>query len=371
MASGFGKAILFQGAGTPLVLQQFPLPQRIETGAILVKTSLATVCGSDVHTWKGRRAFPVPAILGHEIVGRIVELGPGVSTDSLGSTVTDGDRITWALACSCGSCLFCSTKGLPQKCLQLFKYGHAVSSTPPHFTGGFAEYVYVRPGTCFYRIPEDMADEEAAPLMCAAATVTAGFERVGLKLGERVLIQGAGMLGLYATAIAKASGAGQVIVIDQSDERLHLAEQLGADQTLNLQKTGERHVIRHVHELSDGWGVDVALEVSGSPEAIPAGVEMLRTGGRYLLQGAIYEGDTFVLDGHDVITRCLTVYGYHNYEPRHLGMALQFAHGNRSRCLFRTLVGPLFPLTPEGLSAALEALHRREALRPAIVPAIQ
>jgi len=368
MAAQKGKAVVFMGAGNPFEEREFPVPDKLEPGAILVKTSLATVCGSDMHTWKGRRPFPSPSILGHETVGSIVRLGPGVDNDAAGRPISEGDRVVWTIMSCCGTCFFCRIRRLPQKCLNLFKYGHVKSDQPPHFTGGFAEYVYVRPGTGIFKVPEDMADEEASPLTCAAATVTGGLDKVELHFGDNVVLQGAGMLGLYAAAIAKEQGAGNIIVIDVIPERLEMAKGFGADEILNAKEYDDDGLVSRIKDLTEGWGADLVVEVTGRPEVVPLGVRMLRTGGRYLLQGSLYPGDAFMIDGHDVITKCLTIAGLHNYDARHLRSALIFAYNARRKYPFKKLVGPKFPLTAEGVTGGLEALERREAIRPAVQP---
>ena len=207
MTSGTGKVVLFMGVGEPLEEAEFPLPEELEPGAVLVRTSIATVCGSDMHSWRGRRPFPTPSVLGHEGIGVIERLGRGVTADAAGSPLSEGDRITWSIMASCGSCYYCRMTDLPQKCRNLFKYGHDRSDVPPYFMGTFGEYVYLRPGTGLFKVPDDMTDEEASPLMCAAATVAGGLDRIGMCAGDTVVIQGAGMLGLYAAAFAKCGCA--------------------------------------------------------------------------------------------------------------------------------------------------------------------
>jgi NADPH:quinone reductase-like Zn-dependent oxidoreductase len=127
MANKTGKVVLFMGVGEPLEERRFPLPKVLDPGAILVKTGVATVCGSDMHSWRGRRPFPFPSVLGHEGVGTIVQLGANVKQDTSGKTLAEGDRITWAIMANCGDCCFCRVYALPQKCLNLFKYGHEKS----------------------------------------------------------------------------------------------------------------------------------------------------------------------------------------------------------------------------------------------------
>ena len=368
MAQQMGKVVTFMGVGESLEERCFPLPHELEPGAILVKTTMATVCGSDVHSWRGRRPFPVPTVLGHEGLGVIVRLGPNVRTDTAGHSLSEGDRITWSIMANCGGCCFCRIYELPQKCLNLFKYGHANSDMPPHFVGTFGEYVYVKPGTSVFRVPDDMSDEEASPLMCAAATVTAGLARIGLQPGENVVIQGAGMLGIYAAAIAKEQGAGQVIMVDVLDKRLEIASEFGADHVINAGQYDDEELVLKVNDLTGGRGADVVIEVTGFASVIPLGVKMLRIGGRYLMQGALYPDDNFMLASHDVITKCLTITGLHNYDSRYLGRALDLVYRSRHRYPYKTLAGPAFPLTAEGVTSALESLETHEGMRPIVKP---
>ncbi len=363
-----GKAVFFLGVGEPLEDREYPLPDDLEPGAILVKTKIATVCGSDMHSWKGRRPFPVPSVMGHEGVGIVEKMGDRDARDAAGEQLSVGDRISWTIMASCGDCIFCQDYALPQKCLNLFKYGHSVSDVPPYFLGTFGEYVYLKPGTGIFKLPEGMPDETASPLMCAAATVAGGLDRIGVDHGDTVVIQGAGMLGLYAAAFAKASGASQVIMVDILDTRLEMAKRFGVDRTLNAEKLDCDDQVEAVRELTDGRGADLLIEVTGFARVVETGINMLRTGGRYLLQGAVYPNDTFTLHSYDVITKCLTLVGRHNYEPRHLGMAINLVHRNQERYPFFEMAGPRYPLSAEGVTEAMSALESREGIRPIVEP---
>ena len=144
------------------------------TDEVLVQVSLATaICGSDLHTFTGRRTAPVPCVLGHEAVGRIA--APTQVCDAYGEPLHEGDRVTWSIMAACGACEYCNERNLPQKCERLFKYGHAQSVAPHFLNGGFAEGVCLRPGTAIYRIPDAVSDIEAAPLNCALSTVLGGL----------------------------------------------------------------------------------------------------------------------------------------------------------------------------------------------------
>jgi alcohol dehydrogenase len=351
-----------------LAATTYPVPQELESEGILVETKTATACGSDMHSWRGRRPFPTPSVLGHEIVGEIVRLGDGVQTDTAGNQLSVGDRITWTVMASCNDCRYCRLEGMPQKCTDLFKYGHERSDRRPHFNGGFAEYVHVIPGTSLSNLPIGVPSAVASTLMCAGATVAAGLDRMDLDPMDSVVVQGAGMLGLYAIPMAKIHGADQVIAVDIDTERLRTAESFGADSTLDAGDLSDTELVQRVEALTDGRGADAAFEVTGAPEVIPTGVELLATGGEYMIHGSVYPGDTFTLDGHDVITKNLRIQGSHNYDAQHLATAIEFVDRYRDRYPFESLVGPTVPLSTDGVHQALCALENREGIRPVVRP---
>jgi len=360
-----GKAAVFAGVGQPFEIREFPLPL-VESGGILVKVRMSTICGSDLHTWSGKRPAPLPIILGHEIVGEIYELGDPDTVDVMGDRLSVGDRITWTIMSSCGRCFFCRIKGLPQKCVALFKYGHATCAESPYFNGGLAEYLYIRPGTGVFKVPEELSDEEVCPINCALATVVNGLETIGVTSGDTVVIQGAGMLGLNAAALLRAQGAGKIIVLDTDERRLAWASDFGADEGLSISGLDAKEVVQQVKIETGRWGADLVVEVCGVPGVISQGVEMLRIGGRYLIVGLVFPGAVFSLDGYAVITKNITLKGIHNYDVRHLGAALQFMTRTHRRIPFGRLVASKFGLNQ--VDEAFEASAQKEALRVAVVP---
>lgn len=363
-----GKAAVFTGAGKPFEIRRFDLRSPRE-GEILVKVKMSTICGSDLHTWQGKRQAKLPTILGHEIMGTVAELGAGVEKDYVGNRLKVGDRITWTVMAACGHCYFCQIKSLPQKCVSLFKYGHESCSLPPHFNGGLAEYIYLVPGTGIFKVPDELSNEEVVPINCALTTVVNGVETIRIELGDNVVVQGAGMLGINAVAVAKERGANQVICLDISEDRLKMAEVFGADSTIDLKSKEPGAVVELVRELTGGWGADVAIEVCGVPRAIEQGIEMLRTGGRYLIVGAVFPDANFSLDVYSVITKNLTLKGIHNYQAHHLRQALEFVTRSRRRLPFSKLVTNTFGL--EDAVEAFKVLQTHQAIRAAVVPDIE
>ncbi|HXG05253.1 MAG TPA: alcohol dehydrogenase catalytic domain-containing protein, partial [Candidatus Binatia bacterium] len=210
MMGATARAAVFEGPGKPFVLRAYPLEEP-GPGEVLVRVRMSTICGSDLHSWEGKRASPVPGILGHEILGTVAALGPGVTADLRGAPLRVGDRITWTMFVACGHCHACRVLDMPQKCSALRKYGHEGVQGTRALLGGFAEYCSVLLGTGLVRVPDDVTDEEATPLNCGVATMVAATEAAEIGVGDCVVVQGLGLLGLYAVALARARGARLVI----------------------------------------------------------------------------------------------------------------------------------------------------------------
>src|SRR5438046_8330154 len=226
---------------------------------MLIKVARANAGGSDLHYWRGELDYakmgrPLPRNPGHEHVGRVAKLGPGVTTDSAGRPVAVGDRVAYRYFFPCGRCRAClrqRTKSCPVR-----QANWLVSCEAwPHFQGGFGQYFYLRPNHAVFKLPDEITDEMAAGVNCAYTQVYAGLDLAGLRAGQLAGSQGAGGLSVYACAVAKEMGAGRVIVIDGVDERLALARRFGADTIVALREhpTPEARV-QQVKALTDGRG---------------------------------------------------------------------------------------------------------------------
>ncbi len=358
------RACVFDGPGLPLRYERWPVPS-LAPGEILVKISGTTLCGSDLHTFEGRRQTPVPTILGHEVIGRIVEIGGNEPVPDLSGRVLGvGDRVTWSVAASCGECFYCRRE-LEQKCERLFKYGHERCDGRHAFSGGLAEVAHLVAGTSIVRLPDDLPDAIACPASCATATVAAALRLAGGCEGESVLIQGAGLLGLTASAMARTAGAKEIVVCDPDRARCDLALSFGADRVIVIDGD-QRSFIERVRQVNDGRGVDLALEFSGASASVSAGLEVLRIGGRYILVGAVFPGPAVPLDVQQVIRRMLTIRGLHNYAARDLVSAVGFLGAHHPRFPFAELIAGPFPL--ESAEAAFAHAIETRAPRVMVVP---
>lgn len=349
-----GRMAVFDAPNAPFRLADYPLRPPL-AGEVLVRVRMSTICRSDIHSYQGHRPSPCPGLLGHEIVGEIVALGDGVSRDLREAPLAVGDRITWSEYFVPGRNYFREVLDLPQKSPGLEKYGHLSAKSAPHHHGGFAEYCYVRPDSWLLRLPEALSDAEAAPLNCGIATMCSVMDAARIELGDTVLIQGLGLLGLYGAALAKARGAARVIGIDRVAARRERAAAFGVDLALAPEDLPEL-----------GRGADVAIEVCGDPRVIASGLDALRTGGRYVLAGLVSPGAHIDCDANLIVRKLLTVVGVHNYHPRHLIQALEFVLAQRQRHPFAELVDGIYPLAEIDRAMADAAACR--VLRAAIVP---
>ena len=358
------KAAVYEAPNAPFVVKEFPL-RAARPGEALVRVTMSTICRSDIHSYEGRRPNPHPGILGHEIIGVVEEIGAGIDKDMRGDPLGIGDRITWSEYFFDGQCYYREVLDMPQKCHGVRKYGHDLAEADPHFLGGFAEYCYILPGTWILKLPDELSDEEATPLNCGVATMASITEAAEIALGDAVVIQGLGLLGLYGAAMAKARGARCVIGLDAVASRLDIAKKFGADHVIDIGRVPQSAVIAQVRQLCRPDGADAVIEVCGVPDVIAQGLQMLRTGGRYVLGGLVNPGADVTIDANMLVKGWVTMRGIHNYHPRHLIQALEFVMANRQRFPFKDIVDAKFALNE--LDAAFKKASERTVLRAAIV----
>ncbi|WP_053650768.1 zinc-binding dehydrogenase [Streptomyces sp. XY431] len=340
----------WDGVQRPFALLESSTPRTPGPGELLVRIDLATICGSDLHTVEGRRPSPVPSLLGHEQVGTVVGVGAGGVRCVDGLPAEEGMRVVWSVAASCGVCERC-TGDLPNKCLDLRKYGHEPWSPDAPLNGGFATHCVVLPGTAVVAVPTEVPDAVAGPASCATATVAAALDAAGPLAGRRVLITGAGMLGLTAVAMAATAGA-RVTAVDPDRQRRTQALRFGASTALD--------------SAEEAGPADIALDFSGHPAAVQRCLDSLAVGGRAVLVGSVSPGPAVALDPERLVRGLHTVTGVHNYRPKHLDAAVRFLAAHHRDFPFAELVAAPHPL--DRIADAVEAARTGAAPRQALAP---
>jgi D-arabinose 1-dehydrogenase-like Zn-dependent alcohol dehydrogenase len=365
-----GRAVIYKGLGHPMEIAEYPVTDP-EPGGILIKMRRANICGSDLHIWRGdidlaSLGQPLPVILGHEMVGAVDKLGDGVTTDSAGQPLAEGDRVVYRYFVPCGHCKACLS-GDDAACPSANLTVINPCDTPPHFRGAYAEYYYLMPNQTVFKVPDDLTDEVVAAANCALSQVIYGLEKVGLSFGETIAIQGAGGLGIYATAVAKEMGAAKVIIIDGIDERLKMAKEFGADEVIDtreLKLPFER--IMKVKMLTGGWGADVVAELVGSPQVVTEGISMLGNGGRYLELGNINPMKYFEFDPSSLVISSKSIFTFMLYPAEALKKALEFLSRAKHKYPFDKILCPCYPL--DQINKAFDDQNKGIVTRTSIVP---
>ncbi len=336
-----GRVAAFPKPGERFTIAEFPVPEP-EPGAILARVVMAGICGSDLHAWRGELPAAPGTAAGHEMVGRVERLGRGVTTDSLGRPLKEGDRIVYAYFYPCRRCRVC-LRGQFSACPN--EIARRPLAEPPHFTSAYADYYYLRPGHVVYRAPDELSDEELTPVNCALSQVIFALQEAGLRLGDSFVTQGAGGLGLSALAVAREMGAGPLIAIDGVPGRLELARAFGADAVIDLREfdTPEARIDR-VRELTGGYGADVVADFVGSARVLAEGIAMVRNGGTYLEVGNISPEDAAPFRPQTVVAGRKRIVGVMHYNPDTIGTALDFLVRTRGRYPFQRIISHRFSL---------------------------
>lgn len=319
------KLALLTAHGGPIELAEFPLTTP-EPGTAALKLRMAGICGSDLHIFRGELHLPCPFAMGHEMVCEIAELGEGLTKDATGKPLAVGDRVVTPYFWTCGQCHACAG-GRSNACQNLMAGKFRTHHQEPHFVAAHGEYYYTTQRQPLYKVPEELADEAVAPLNCALAQVL--FALRDVRLGDTVVIQGAGGLGINAAAVARTAGAAQVIVIDMIAERLDVAADFGATHCINAKDISKAEVAAQVRKLTDGIGADWVLEVVGVPGVIPDGIGFLNNGGTLLEVGNISMGRTVELDPSFLVYGNKSIRGVMLYDPATLAVGLSFLQNTK------------------------------------------
>lgn len=271
-----GRAIIAKGQ--EFDLREYAVPEPAP-GTLLLRQELAGICGTDLHNWQ--KGFPEEIQLGHENVGVIEALGEGVTHDYVGQPVAVGDRIVFA----------------PRR--SDTAYGFQPNRDDlPRFTGGFGEYIYLSdPSSCFLKTS---APPDVAVLIEPFTIGVHAAMRANVQLGDTVIVQGAGAIGLLTAVAARLCGAARVIVIGGPPRRLELAKRLGADATIDIAEArdlAERKQL--VLDLTPrGAGADVVFECAGFLPALPEGLEYVKLDGTFVEVGHFVDVGEVAINPH-------------------------------------------------------------------------
>lgn len=304
------RAAVLSAIGGPLVVEDFIDP-RPRYGEVLIQVAACGVCRTDLHVVHGEVPFPVPCVLGHEVSGTVLEVGPGVEGLEVGT------RVVSCFIMPCGACRHC-VRGHEDLCERFFAHnrlngtlndGTSRLARPDgqviamYSMGGLAE-LSVAPASSVFALPGAIPLEQAAVLGCSQFTALGAVRNAAdLRTGETVATGG---VGLNIVQMARAFGASRIIALDVTDEKLALAARFGATDTINVTVFDPVEAVR---DLTGGRGVDVAFEALGRPETVETAIHITDDGGRVVLVGIAPVGQTAPMDITRVVRRKLRIRG--------------------------------------------------------------
>jgi L-iditol 2-dehydrogenase len=345
---------------------EFPVPDPAP-GTVLVRMELSGCCATDAHTYLGQWQTAFPALLGHENVGQVESTGPGGQQDYLGRELKAGDRLfaRWGW---CGQCYECRTLQ-PRRCRNRSSSG----GTPMPFSGGFAEYLYLNSPQTTFMLKMDTPASTAVLSEPLGVAVTA-VRRAQPRLGETVVVQGCGAIGLLTLGLAKLSGATRAIVIGGPAARLEVARAFGADVCIDIDRVRDPSERTRVvlAETPAGLGAELVFGCVGLAPAWLEGISYVRDGGRFMELGLASDtGDVVFNPSTQLVARNISLMGTLGLESYQdavvAGRILE-----TSRLPFELMVSHQLPL--ERVGDAIQALKSdyqvdsKTALKIAIAP---
>jgi Zn-dependent alcohol dehydrogenase len=315
------RAAVVRSVDGPFLIEELQDP-RPKAGEVLIKVAACGVCHTDLHIHDGSVPFPMPCVLGHEISGEILELGAGVADLHV------GQRVAGAFIMPCGKCAMCLS-GREELCEPFFSHNRLNGTLYDGETrlfdcggepvwmysmGGLAEMAVI-PSRALAPIAAELDTVQAAIFGCAPMTSYGALSHVAkLVPGESVAVLGAGGVGGSIVQVARALGAERIIAVDVAADKLELARELGADETVNAAADDAVHAVR---ELTGGVGVDLALEAIGRPQTFRQATEMVKDGGRCVMVGIAPVGVLAEVEITRLVRRKLQILGSFGGRPRH------------------------------------------------------
>lgn len=343
---------------------EYPMPAELEPGAVLLRMIASGICGTDKHTFRGEtvqyagtkmeRTTPFPIIQGHENLGVVEAIGPGRVYTYDGTELAVGDRVVPAPNVACGHCRNCLA-GFPYYlCRNLANYGNSLScDVAPHLFGGWAEFLYLKPRTAFFKVPEEMPSDVA--VLTEIFAVTHSLERAaavrrpgGFRPGDSVAVVGIGSLGMAHLVKAALMGAGKVIAVDRSPKRLALANRLVGAEMIQAHPAAESadssdSTVEQVHGMTGG-GADVVINATGFPGSFATAAGMVRDGGTILEVGAFVDMGIEPFNPAVICGRSLTVMGTGGEDLHAYAGTLSLLQRHRNSVPFAEMISHRFSI---------------------------
>ena len=359
-------AAVMRAPNRPIEVERLPDP-KVEPGGIVLETIYSEVCGTDVHLMHGRLSgVPYPIIPGHVSVGRVVDVG-GKVYDINGQPINVGSVVTFLdVHETCNHCWYCLVAKASTRCPARRVYGVTYSATEG-LLGGWSQLIYLKPGVKVLTLPAAVPPERLIAGGCALPTALHAIDRAEIRLGDIVVVQGSGPVGLSVAILALLSGAGGVIVLDMRENRLATAKLFGVDETICIDPASGRQHIEQVLALTNGRGADVTIEATGVPQAVKEGIAMTRDGGRYVVVGHYTDTGEITLNPHLEINRKhLDIRGTWGSDFSHFHRMIQILARHGSQVEWERIISRTYSL--DEMNQAIAAVEAGTVVKALVQP---
>jgi threonine dehydrogenase-like Zn-dependent dehydrogenase len=360
------RAAILEKPLTPIRVQVLPEPD-LELGAALLETLYSEVCGTDVHLYHGRLAgVPYPIIPGHINVGRIEKMN-GLVKDADGHPLQIGDAVTFLdVHETCHDCWFCLVAKASTRCPSRKVYG-ITYGLKDGILGGWSEKIYLKPGVKVVKLPVNVKPEAFIGAGCGLPTAYHAIDQAAIKLGDTVVVQGSGPVGLNSAILAQLAGAVKVIVVGGPAHRLHLALEFGVDAVINIDDTTPEERVAAVREMTAGRGSDVVIEATGIPSAVKEGMAMARDAGTYVVVGQYTNNGDITINPHlDINKKHLTIKGTWGIDLSHFYRSIQIMDKHHARFAWEKFVSGSYGL--HEVNQAIDDVEHHRVMKAVIDP---
>ena len=360
------KAAVYTGVDQAFEIREFEVGPAPE-GYAKMELIASGICGTDVHIQTGRLGIEPPKIIGHEFIGKVVEIS---SSDSKEYQIEEGDNGIVVIASPCGNCLLCKN-GDDANCVNMGVTNGGDPFTAPHFHGGYAYYNFT-PVKNLVKIPNEIDPKMASVFACPGPTAIhsfrlakqAGFD---LKTINVAVVQGIGPVGLFAITYLASLGIKSIVAVANSNDekKVNLAKEMGATDVITLSDTSKEDIIEHINKLSNSLGADLVFEGSGNPKAIPLGMEMLRNRGAYLVPGQYSSSGSIEIQPQIITFKALQIIGSSQYSLSDVRDYLNFLQENTQ--LHDTILSLATSYKVEDINRAFDDIKARKNIKTVLV----
>jgi L-iditol 2-dehydrogenase len=345
-------------------VREIPLPE-LEPDSALLKVELSEVCGTDVHLREGRlTGVPYPIIPGHVSVG-VLDKIRGTIHDVNGQPFAEGDRVTFLdVHKTCHACWYCLVAQASTRCPHRKVYGITYGISDG-LTGGWSQYIYLKPGTRVIRM-DGVPSELYMAGGCSLPTALHAIDRADIMIGDTVLVLGAGPVGLSTIAFSGLRGGRRVLCIGAPAHRLHHARSMGAEHVLDFTTCDEARRRDWIHERTEGRGADVTIECTGVPDAVTQAMRFTRDAGRVVIVGQYTDHGDATFNPHANLNRKhLDVRGCWGSDYSHFHRAVDMLRTDRAAALWSQWKLESYPLSR--VDEAMDAVAAGKTIKALVV----